>query len=120
MKKYVVAITLIGILYGLHNSVTAGTADSDTLRIQTSAECNMCKMRIEKEMAFEKGVKSSNLNLDDMVLMVIYNSKKTDPETIKKRISLTGYDADGIPADPKAYDKLPDCCKKGGHDHEDH
>ena len=30
----------------------------------------------------------------------------------------TGYDADGIPADEKAYHALPTCCKLGGHDHQ--
>ena len=103
---------------GLNNNSTAKSSESDTLNIQTSAECDMCKLRLEKEMAFEKGVKTSKLNLEDMVLTVVYNPTKTNAETIKKRICNTGYDADDLTANPKAYEKLPDCCKKGAHDHE--
>jgi hypothetical protein len=31
---------------------------------------------------------------------------------IQIAISKLGYDADSIPADPKAYEKLNACCKK--------
>ena len=33
--------------------------NTDTVKIKTSAQCNMCKQRLEKAMAYEKGVKSS-------------------------------------------------------------
>ena len=39
-----------------------------TVKIKTSAICEMCKERIEKRLAFTKGVKDVNLNLDDKVV----------------------------------------------------
>lgn len=85
---------------------------SEEITIKTSAVCSMCKQNIEKAMAYEKGVKSSNLDVKSQTLMVKYNPKKTSPEKIKKAISMTGYDADDVPADPKAYEGLNACCKK--------
>ncbi len=84
--------------------------------IQTSAQCEMCKDRMEKEMAFTKGVNYANLDLETKKLTVRYKEKKTNAEQIRKAIAAVGYDADEVPADPEAYDKLPACCKKGGHD----
>lgn len=82
------------------------------INIQTSAQCEMCKTRIEETLAFEKGVKTSELDMESKIVKVIYNPDKTTPGKIRKAISLAGYDADDIPADQKAYNKLPACCKK--------
>lgn len=82
------------------------------IEIQTSAQCGMCKESIEKTFAFEKGVKSSSLNLVTKIVTVQYNPRKTNPAKIRTAISKTGYDADDVPADKKAYEKLPPCCKK--------
>ena len=84
----------------------------EVLKVKTSAICEMCKAKIEKNLALTKGVKSANLNLDDKVVTVEYNSSKTDALAIKKAIAEVGYDADDVPADKAGYDKLSDCCKK--------
>lgn len=86
-----------------------------TIQIKTTAECEQCKERLEKAMAYEKGVKKSTLNLDTKVLTVEYNPKKTNPDVLRELIRNIGYDADSLPAYNKAYDKLPECCKKGAH-----
>ena len=78
----------------------------------------MCKETIEKDMAFEKGVKDSDLDLETLVLTVTYNPKKTDPETIRKRITKVGYDADSLKRDKEAFLKLPDCCQRPDPHHD--
>jgi copper chaperone CopZ len=88
--------------------------NAEEIKIQTSAQCEMCKTRIETAMAYEKGVSKSDLNLEDKVLTVTYKSGKTTPEKIRKAINALGYDADETLADPKAYAALPPCCKKPG------
>ncbi len=87
------------------------------VRIQTSAVCGMCKDRIEHDLGFEKGVKSVSLDMDTKVVTVGYSPKKTNPDQIRKAISMIGYDADDVKADPTAYEKLPGCCKKGNKIH---
>lgn len=108
MKKFV----LIAALLALGFSTKAQT---QKVEIKTSAICGMCKRAIERELAYEKGVKSSNLDLDTKVVTVEYDPAKTNPEKIRERITLTGYNADTKERDTKAYNKLPDCCKDGGH-----
>lgn len=90
-----------------------------TIKIKTSAICEMCKERIERQLAYTKGVKESNLNLDDKVVTVSYFAKKVDAAKIKKAITEVGYDADEVVAEVKGYEKLPSCCKKDAAPHSD-
>ena len=83
-----------------------------TVEIKTSGICEMCKETIETALAYEKGVKKSNFDTGSHIVTVTYNSEKTSPDKIRLAISKAGYDADDVKADPKAYDKLDDCCKK--------
>ena len=87
------------------------------IKIKTSAVCGMCKDRIETGLAFEKGIKDVTLDVETKIATVNYNPAKTTPENIRKAISKLGYDADTIPADAKAYEKLPPCCKKDAPSH---
>ena len=89
------------------------------IKIKTSAECGMCKATLEKALAYEKGVKKAELNLETKEVTVTYNPKKTTPEQIKKAITNAGYDADEMKANPKVYQQLPECCKKDGMQNHD-
>ncbi len=80
----------------------------------------MCKERIEKALAYEKGVKNSDYDEKTAIVTVEYNPEKTTPEKIRKAITAVGHDADDQPADAKAYSKLPECCKKQKENHTDH
>ena len=108
--KYIFIITLFALFAG------KVSAQSDTLKIKTSSQCEACKQRIENKLNFTKGVMSSNLDLKTKEVTVVYDKEKTNPETIKAAIAKVGYDADNILANEKAYKKLPKCCQKGGHD----
>jgi periplasmic mercuric ion binding protein len=82
------------------------------IKIQTSAQCGMCKEKIEGAFAYETGVKKTNLDLQTKILTVVYNPAKTDENKIRKIINNLGYDADDTKANMAAYEKLPACCKK--------
>lgn len=86
--------------------------ETESIKIQTSAQCDMCKERIENNLAYEKGVTSSELNMETMIVTIQYKPGKTNPETLREVISAMGYDADDVKANQKAYQKLPTCCKK--------
>ena len=60
-------------------------ANGYEVKILTSAVCEMCKYTIEKDLAFEKGVKTSDLDVESKMLTVIYNPNKTDADKIRKR-----------------------------------
>ncbi|SFP99714.1 heavy-metal-associated domain-containing protein [Hymenobacter arizonensis] len=83
-----------------------------TAQFKTSAVCDMCKTRIEKSMAYEKGVQSAVLDVPTQMLTVTYRPEKTNPAALRSAVQKTGYDADDQVADARAYNRLPDCCKK--------
>ncbi len=105
-----IAITLL-LLFGLNLTGIAQSKKDETIKITTSAVCGSCKDRIEKGISKETGVKKASLDIESKVLTVTYAPDKTDPDKIRKAVSLIGYDADNVKADTKAYDKLPACCK---------
>jgi periplasmic mercuric ion binding protein len=113
-KNSVVSGWLISlvVLIVFSSAAFAQQKKTDTVQIKTSAVCGMCKDRIESTLAFEKGVKSSTLDVETKVVTIIYNPAKTSPEKLRITLSKLGYDADTIPAVQAAYDKLPPCCKK--------
>ena len=86
--------------------------DLVTVEIQTSAVCGQCKERLEHDLAFEKGVKFVELDEETKVLTIKYKKDKNTKENLKKAITKVGYDADELPANLKAYNALPACCKK--------
>ena len=95
----------------------AQSSKYDTVQIQTSAVCGMCKERIEHDMAFEKGVKSVELDSETKVLTVVYKKGKTTVKDLKVALTKIGYDADEMVADQKAHDRLPACCQKDVEPH---
>ena len=95
-------------------AVVNGTA---TAQFKTSAVCDMCKARIEKSLAYEKGVQSAVLDVPSKILTVTYKTDKTTPATLRNAVQKTGYDADELTADARAYNRLPDCCKKTNATH---
>lgn len=111
-------LTLAVLFTAAASAQTAPTAKAkakpgtEQVQIKTSAVCDMCKARLEKALAYEKGVQAATLDVPSQVLTVSYRADKTTPEALRAAISATGYDADATAANAKAYDRLPDCCKK--------
>lgn len=105
--------TLKTILILLFAANFSFAGDNPTVvKIKTSAVCGMCKRKIEKNLAYEKGIEDVNLDVPSKIVTVKFNPKKTNLAEIKKIISNTGYDADEMASDPVAYEKLSSCCKK--------
>jgi mercuric ion binding protein len=109
MKKY---IGILALLFVFGSAVAQ--KEVKEIKIKTSAICGMCKDRIEHAVKFEKGVKLASLDVESKILTVSYRTDKTSPEKLRTVVSKTGYAADDIPADKKAYDKLHACCQKPG------
>jgi copper chaperone CopZ len=108
MKKAVLFFALIAMS-------VAVKAQTEKIEIKTSAICGMCKATIEKALAFEKGVQKASLDVKTKIATVEYNPEKTSPEKIRACIAHAGYNADDVVREEKAYAKLSDCCKDGGH-----
>ena len=96
--KSTLSISIVAMLILFISPVKSQNETTAEIKIKTSAICDMCK--------------KSNLDVSSKMITVVYNSTKTTPEKIRLAISKAGYDADDVPANPKAYKKLEDCCKK--------
>ena len=116
MLRNLFLTALTSLLFLGNSFASAPTRDDNDkeVKIKTSAICGMCKARIERNLAFEKGVKEADLDVKSKVVTIKYNPAKTDVAKLKANISKTGYDAEEVIADPVGYNKLPSCCKKGG------
>ncbi len=113
---FVVALVL-GVVF---STAASKPGKEKEVKIKTSAVCEMCKERIEKNLTLSKGITEAVLNLEDKVVTVKYNPKKTDEAAIRKVITETGYDADNLQCSQSAHDKLPDCCQKTAEAHGHH
>jgi periplasmic mercuric ion binding protein len=112
MKRYLIFFTFLALAIA---AFAQTSKKIEEIKILTSAECGMCKETIERAMAYEPGVVKADLNVETKVLTVKYKPKKTSPEKLKLVVSKTGYDADEVQADAKAYNELNACCKKVAH-----
>ena len=112
MKK-ILALLLLIVCYFV--AVPAQAQDkkntSKTIIIKTSAQCEMCKARIEKALSTQKGIKKAVLDVETKNITITYNAGKIGETELRKLISNTGYNADNVRANSEAYKKLPSCCK---------
>lgn len=114
-RLLILTLCLSGTAATAQTAVKDSVANSDgtiSIQLKTSAVCEMCKETIEKALAFEKGIKSSDLHVDSKILTVVFDPRKTNSIKVKSAVSKSGYDADEWPADVKAYERLHSCCKK--------
>jgi len=104
-------------LFLIISVVGKSQSKADTLVIKTQVQCDHCKtyetcgLKFERDLYLSKGIKDARYNSADTTIVVVYRSNKTNPVAIRQLVSKMGFDADDVPADPKAYDKLDDCCR---------
>lgn len=116
MKIYIKSLLLFFGMLAFSNTAMAQKT-VQTAVIKTVIHCDHCKAcetcgeKFNKTLLREKGVQMVALDEKAMTIKVIFNSKKTNLETIKLAIAKLGYDADDVKADPIAYESLDNCCK---------
>jgi copper chaperone CopZ len=93
-------------------AVAPVTAPPAKAKIKTSAVCGMCKDAIESALLELPGVESAELDLTTRKVKVKYDKDQISLAQLRQGIAAAGYDADDVPALPRAYDALPGCCKK--------
>lgn len=64
---------------------------TEEVTFEVSMSCNNCKQKIEKNIAWEKGVKDMEVDLDDKTVKVKYDANKTSTENLKKAIENLGF-----------------------------
>lgn len=105
MKQYIIMIAF------LVSTVTFAQNKNTRASIEVDGVCMMCKQRIEKASLKTKGVKSAVWNVKTHELKLIFDERKTDLETIQKKIASVGHDTKTIKATDEAYASVHPCCK---------
>jgi mercuric ion binding protein len=113
MKSIKIIVATALIVLGSITVNAQSKAKLQTVDIKTSALCESCQNRIQKALIRTKGISKATLNIDTKVVTVKYDPSILTVDKIRTTISMSGYDADDVKADTKAYASLPDCCKKG-------
>ena len=111
---------LIGLLTGLSFSTFTFAQQkkvekatiTTTIYCSHCEACETCGLQFKKELYKIPGLKMYQLDPSQNTITVYYSTKKTDLKGIQKAITLLGYDADDMKADPTAYAQLDDCCKQ--------
>lgn len=114
MKNLMILLVITFFTFGTQSVMAQKGKKTETIVVKTSTECGMCKARVEKAMAYERGVTKSSLDVEKAEFTITYKPSKTSPEKLREVISKLGYDADDVKADKRAHDNLPGCCQKGG------
>lgn len=90
--------------------VNAQIKNAKTETAKIYGNCGMCKKTIETAANVNKTAKV-DWNVDTKMASITYDTKKTNPDEILKRIALAGYDSDKFLAPDAVYDKLHGCCQ---------
>lgn len=63
----------------------------ETMTCWASLDCEACQAKVEKNIAFEKGVKDLDVNLQTKLIKISYSPGKTNPEKLEKAIQDLGF-----------------------------
>jgi mercuric ion binding protein len=95
----------------LVTTITFAQNKNERASIEVDGVCLMCKDRIEKAAIRTKGVKSAIWNVDTHELKLIYDARKTNLDSISKKVASVGHDTKIIKATDEAYNSVHPCCK---------
>jgi copper chaperone CopZ len=106
IKKLLMVMTLL-------LSVTFASAqikNKSTETVKISGNCAMCKKVIETAANVNKEAKAT-WNETTQIATITYDTKKTNLDTILKRVANAGYDNEKFKAPNAVYDELHGCCQ---------
>ncbi len=98
---------LIALLFSFNSF--AQLSNATTITVKINGNCAMCQSTIEKA-GTRKHEARINWDKASKTATITYDSKKTNPGEILKRIALAGYDNEQFLAPDAVYAQLPECC----------
>ena len=96
MKIAICTVLFFAVIFNYTEVYSQKKNDVKIVKLQTSAHSENCKAKIEKTLAYEKGIVKSELNRETQILVVTYKPHKTDVNKIIKVINDLGHDAQEI------------------------
>lgn len=90
--------------------IQAQIANAKTETYKINGNCGMCKTNIEKAGNI-KSISKVVWNKDSKTATITFNSKKTNADSILKRIATAGYDNEKFKSKDVDYENLHGCCQ---------
>ncbi len=106
MKTKSIFIALFTFLF-----VSGMFAKNEKVVFSVSMDCISCQKKIEKNIAFEKGVKALDVQLEANTVAVTYDDSKTDIAKLQKGFKKIGYDAVEVKVACCKDKAEGECCK---------
>lgn len=95
-----------------NNSNTHQTASTEVITISLpTVQCRTCKKNIETALKNQPGIVKTTVDIKNLKADVEIDKNLTSAGKVEELIAKAGYDANGVKADPVAYQNLDDCCK---------
>jgi copper chaperone CopZ len=104
--KTIAALILIQVAFAGFSTVSAQNKKSkakdqtETVKVWASMTCGSCVAKIEKNIAFEKGVSGLDVDLPTKMVTITYKPAKTSQDKLEKAIQKLGFKTEVI-ADKK-------------------
>jgi len=95
--KYV--LTTILMVFALSINLQAQTKKDQskkTVMFNVSMHCESCQRKIEKNIAYEKGVKDMAVKLEDKTVTIKFDTLKTNESNLIKAFNDLGYEANVV------------------------
>lgn len=108
LKIFIIALVLIffaGALALVAQDKKKPKNDKETVVFDVSMTCENCQKRIEKNIAFEKGVTDLKVNLEKKTVEIEYKKSQTTVEKLQKAIEKLGYEVKVHKDEPEKKDK---------------
>ncbi len=105
MKTILKSLVAFSLLFS--NIIFAQTISTATFMVK--GECGMCKERIETT-ALKAGTNSARWSAETQQLTVEFDTAKTNPDELLKKIAEAGHDNEKFAAPNNVYNELPSCC----------
>lgn len=95
MKTKSIALSLMAILMMVMPFSVVAKKTSSLIKVVFSVpmDCVSCQTKIEKNIAFEKGVKALDISLVKQIVAVTYDSIKTSVPNLQAGFKKIGYEA---------------------------
>ncbi|MCF8298510.1 MAG: heavy-metal-associated domain-containing protein [Saprospiraceae bacterium] len=117
MKKMIIfgtAILTMLFMFSLTQTSIAQDSDNDleVVRIKAKVDCDGCKTKIEKNIAFEKGVKYVNADVKTKIVTIKYKKGKNTDKNLVAAIQKLGYGGEVVKGNAASSGCNQPCVKK--------
>lgn len=115
--KIIRLILIMTVMLSVALGVSAQKKNEKTVVFGATLHCESCKIKLEKNIPFEKGVKDLKVDIKKQTITVTFREDKNSVENLQKAIEKLNIQVKGIEGESissKAQTGEKSCCDKNG------